>query len=82
MLNAETISAATEYFANMLQAHDGDLADELAAAEDGKAQMTVTLTISRIAGNKYQAKIKCRIPRAAVVTETLLPDIQLQLPGM
>lgn len=82
MLTETTINAATEYFRNMLQAHDADLAEELSQAEDGKASMTITLTVHRIAGNKFQPKIKCRVPRAAVVTETVLDDFQLTLPGM
>jgi hypothetical protein len=81
MLSDATINAATDYFRNMLQAHDGDLAEELAGSEDGRATLTVTVSLARIAGSKYQAKIKCRVPRAATVTETVLPDVQLQLPG-
>lgn len=82
MLTPTIINLATDVFRNQLQSHDGDLADELAQAEDGKASLAITLTVSRIAGNKFQARIKCRVPRAAVVTETLLDDFQIQLPGM
>lgn len=84
MLPDTTITCFTEWIRNSLQAHDEDLAGELASSEDGKASATFKLSITRNKHNaKFKVAAKCSIARSPMVVETLLPDLdQLQLPGM
>lgn len=82
ILSDKTVTTITEYLKNQLQAHNGDLQEELSISEDGTAEIAFSIKVKHIANGKYSAKVRTRIPRAATIVETLIDDWQIRLPGM
>jgi hypothetical protein len=83
MLNETIIEFIAQTVKNQLQAHDEDLKDEMDGSEDGRTSITFTVSLYKITPEKLGGKIRSRIPRAATVVESLLPDFKQEpLPGM
>ena len=82
ILPEKTITIITEYIQNQLQAHEADIAEEMAASEDGQASIVFAVKVRRLTPEKCSAKIVTRIPRGALVVETVIDDWQARLPGM